>query len=87
MHWGALSMIDGLSQAPHSPTPTAHAAEDYVCQIYEGDRDGPQYAASSPPSLQLLHDRWQEAGRRREAREAGVQHRWSGVSCVNASGT
>ena len=45
----------------------AHANERYARELYEGYRDGPQYAESGWPSLQRLHDEWQAAVRHREA--------------------
>ncbi len=54
----------------------ALAAEEDARRRYEGERDWSQGAESGRPSLQLLHDQWQEATRRREAVEAELQRWW-----------
>ena len=64
--------------APERPSPLAHrltqarTAEAYARALYEGYRDGPQYAESGRLSLARLHEEWQEAVRRREALEREV---------------
>jgi len=63
---------------PERESPIAHqltqayTAERYARDLYEGYRDGAQYADTGRPSLQRLHDEWQEAVRRREALEREV---------------
>jgi hypothetical protein len=59
----APAWVSGLGHA----LTQAHTAEERARALYEGYRDGPQYAASGRPSLQRYYDDWQEAVRRRAA--------------------
>jgi hypothetical protein len=65
----APAWVGGLGHA----LTQAHVVEERARALYEGYRDGPQYADSGRPSLQRYYDERQAAIRRREAIQREIE--------------